>query len=306
MRTLTDISADAESLNAKIIEALNATPPCSGTAFHYTTTSGLRGILSSKRVWATDHRYLNDGREMVMATTAVLAALTASRALELVELIDLIESNVKHPAFVASFSAEADSLEQWRAYGEDGQGFALGFEVLDRPRDHIWRNVSPAHWVRMEYSEPRQRDVAALFEGFVPLLAEAIACAGNGDSAPGKRAILGSLMSALAVANVMFKHHGFATEKEQRLFVIAWDATAQTALRLAALPESPLASRTTPHGEAKYIELPVGPSDDPFPLRRIVVGPKAKVGEDAVRAICNNAGLDPNTIELSRSELPYR
>jgi uncharacterized Fe-S radical SAM superfamily protein PflX len=35
--------------------------------FHYTTAEGLKGILTSQTLWATDFRYLNDTEELSQA-----------------------------------------------------------------------------------------------------------------------------------------------------------------------------------------------------------------------------------------------
>lgn len=39
----------------------------------------------------------------------------------------LTNEAVKDEVFVASFSKEGDSLPQWRGYGSNGQGVAIGF-----------------------------------------------------------------------------------------------------------------------------------------------------------------------------------
>jgi hypothetical protein len=44
--------------------------------YHYTTIEGLKGILESEEIWATDVDYLNDGSEYVYAERFIEDVLT--------------------------------------------------------------------------------------------------------------------------------------------------------------------------------------------------------------------------------------
>lgn len=41
--------------------------PIPSTLWHYTSYAALQGIISSKRVWATEYRFLNDREEFLHA-----------------------------------------------------------------------------------------------------------------------------------------------------------------------------------------------------------------------------------------------
>jgi hypothetical protein len=129
-----------------------------GLLYHYTSEGGLRGILESDRMWATDIRFLNDYTEFRQAfkeahvetlTDAFLEGLpdidnTARMVIEGVlskrnhaEILQIIEnSTLTNKAFVCSFTtlpqslgADAgDRLSQWRGYSHSSQGFSLGFD----------------------------------------------------------------------------------------------------------------------------------------------------------------------------------
>jgi len=45
------------------------------TLFHYTTASGLLGILNHAKIWATDLRFLNDSEELVYSQDVVAEAI---------------------------------------------------------------------------------------------------------------------------------------------------------------------------------------------------------------------------------------
>lgn len=88
-------------------------------------------------MWFTDYRFLNDPSElshgMDMAHSVLLDAQTGldNRAgLFLKCAADMFRSeNVEATLafFVASFSRARDDLGQWRAYADNGRGFAVGF-----------------------------------------------------------------------------------------------------------------------------------------------------------------------------------
>lgn len=101
--------------------------------YHYTDTSGICGILENSSIWATNYRFLNDlseGREAIDYAKKILDdRLSGSSGAEksLIERMRELDTFVSD-IFVCSFSAEKDSLSQWRAYcPQIGGGYALGF-----------------------------------------------------------------------------------------------------------------------------------------------------------------------------------
>ena len=102
--------------------------------YHYTTQSGLVGIVQSESLWLTDVRYLNDASEYVYALH--LAGLATDEALTLHDrpmwlLREAISSSLRSVAdqvMVASLSEEGDLLSQWRGYCRSGTEVAIGFD----------------------------------------------------------------------------------------------------------------------------------------------------------------------------------
>jgi len=45
--------------------------------YHYTTASGLLGILRDRRIWMTDIEFMNDAAELAYARPVVLDSLRA-------------------------------------------------------------------------------------------------------------------------------------------------------------------------------------------------------------------------------------
>lgn len=103
--------------------------------YHYTSLSGLMGIIESKGLYATDIRFFNDAAEM--AHTAHLIqeeiAIRMERPSSDHKLLEQLRRWVNdrltngHMQFVASFTANGSILSQWRGYCPRGQGVSLGF-----------------------------------------------------------------------------------------------------------------------------------------------------------------------------------
>src|ERR1700682_4407016 len=113
--------------------------------YHYTSKSALLNILKTKRMWATDLRFMNDPEELEYSLKVIESVIdsTALRqrdselALWLMffkrQLRDVI---AKSTFYSISLCENADDREQWREYGINGDGFALGWSV-DSPHPEI-------------------------------------------------------------------------------------------------------------------------------------------------------------------------
>ncbi|MBL0318465.1 MAG: DUF2971 domain-containing protein [Alphaproteobacteria bacterium] len=123
--------------------------------FHYTGEAGLHGILSSKSLWATHFRFLNDLEEFSLLGKALrpyLKGVDENIPQEVYEHLDeFIKKHFKEiiepvaPAYItcfcpakhlnddsdeARFELQNGRLSQWRGYGQDG-GYAIEFKAKD-------------------------------------------------------------------------------------------------------------------------------------------------------------------------------
>jgi hypothetical protein len=112
--------------------------------YHYTTASGLLGILRDRRIWMTDIEFMNDAAELAYARPVVLDSLRARadeiappdedsadgmRAATLRNAAGELEpSSQNYHVYATCFCEKGDLLSQWRAYGGDG-GYAIGFRT---------------------------------------------------------------------------------------------------------------------------------------------------------------------------------
>jgi hypothetical protein len=103
--------------------------------WHYTTWSGLEGILTDHELWASRIGYLNDEQEFVLAQrvfrAAVKKAVGPKNLHKVAAQIGRLERAIRrlgsHSICVTSFSYARDSLSQWRAYASQ-VGFSVGFD----------------------------------------------------------------------------------------------------------------------------------------------------------------------------------
>lgn len=105
--------------------------------FHYTSSAGLLGIVSSATMWMSDSKSLNDEKELryfkdIVELAAENLCNNAANS-ELSEAYKDIVARLGRYAhvvtggiFVLSFSEHRDQLSQWRAYSGKSPGYSLG------------------------------------------------------------------------------------------------------------------------------------------------------------------------------------
>jgi Protein of unknown function (DUF2971) len=101
--------------------------------YHYTSLDVLEKITNSGCIWATDVNFLNDKTEYKNAREFIEANLR-ERIGNKKETDGAVDLHIEalgirirsEDVFVTSFSTDGDSLSQWRGYGSNGQGVAIG------------------------------------------------------------------------------------------------------------------------------------------------------------------------------------
>jgi|ERR1051326_2629036 hypothetical protein len=126
-----------KSLRAVRHGTTRATPP---TLYHYTTSPGLLGIISSGYLRATNFSFLNDSSEVRYGLELVMSRFDAeSREREENDRISLIlgvagrvwmeeVANLAN-TYVACFTEARDDLNQWRGYGGAADRYCVGFDT---------------------------------------------------------------------------------------------------------------------------------------------------------------------------------
>lgn len=111
--------------------------------YHYTSMSGLLGIVTSAKLRASHIYYLNDQSEQRHVWLIIkglienrLAQCIPDREKKLLEdlwpAVEIVsnpsEKNQLSTHYVSSFSKNGDALSQWLSYCPHGNGFSIGFD----------------------------------------------------------------------------------------------------------------------------------------------------------------------------------
>jgi hypothetical protein len=280
--------------------------------YHYTDGNGLKGILASGQVWFTDYRHLNDpselthGIDMARDVARLLGTGADGRVRLFLEnfadLFTLRNFDTALEFFIASFSRARDDLGQWRAYSDNGRGFAIGFA----PR--LFRIADPVPVRLPEFVRPiryRTDDVCgrhkSALEQAVAIFLDTVNA--NADLMRDKTVgipfmdqfVREIIAQPLVWHCLTSKHPAYAHEQEVRLVImgVAGQLSAHVTTRLRGSEIVPYIAHSMPLRE-------------PHHIAEIVVGPAAPLdAERTVRTLLASLGLDPNT-PIGRSDIPYR
>lgn len=107
----------------------SALKPYYGDVYHYTSSAGLLGIVSTGQLRASEASALNDLAEIEVGWEAIEKWVSGRRGSKGVEhiagLIKDARRDPKHQVFVLSGTTAGDDANQWRLYADDGKGYAL-------------------------------------------------------------------------------------------------------------------------------------------------------------------------------------
>lgn len=269
--------------------------------FHYTTQSGLLGIIKTRELWATHTRYLNDSQEYVHALQIAreqLALLASIRNVP-AEAITAVEHMAKLVAkddvarvnvCVASFSESRDSLSQWRAYGGKESAFAIGMQgsYLKRLTSGLGFSFAPCI-----YSSQKQG--IAMQELMIEVAEELIKLRSGSEEEQHRYQLGGRLRRSLHRFAPLLKDPSFHEEQEWRV----------VSSPLTCLDER-FDFRTGNSHLVPYFRVPLITDEIPFQLHEIVIGPTRdpELSRASVKSLLVREGLD--NVPVSISEVPYR
>lgn len=246
-------------------------PDLPRTLYHYSSGDGVRGIITSKTLWATDWRYTSDKtefsypREVLGRVAERMKATDASDdARWVLETVAgaLVHASTGLPLYVACFCTEDDLPSQWEAHAGRGRGFALGFDraglyEATRPNDYNLGSLI--------YEVAGQE---ALLER---VLTEAISLIPQyrGETAV-TRTLLFGIGITLALTGI--KNPRYSDEHEWRLMRQELDANSPQRWRThdgRRIPYDTFSLENSATGESLLTEIIAGPSASPGSVEEI-------------------------------------
>ncbi len=300
--------------------------------YHYTSMDTLLKIAATNVIRATSIRYLNDVTERLLLFEELRArlALTLERPLPKSELFAAaLESGMTQQSesfsllpFVASFSASADSLPQWRAYCPHGNGVAIGIrtESLHRAKPRLRDTSAPNRWRKptidfdsVLYHLPGSIDSLDRILEAVSEKADNYLLNQDGDDIdPSWLEFLNMLGPSLESQASLVKHSSFASEEEFRLVVnnitvngvVDYRASGSTLVPFTEVdlpnPTGFLDRPSYAFGGMKRLE-----GAKPYFIESITVGPTPhdELSCDALRYRFRSSQYD---VDVSPSRVPFR
>lgn len=267
--------------------------------FHYTSVEGLKGIIESQELWATNLAYMNDTREMHTGSAVIQEILAADidhatdqQTKKLLQALQ--EYSGKSPiknAHAVCFSKNGDQLSQWRGYGSNGKGYAIGFDPSALESDLTEGFLLSG----CLYHKPQQEEgIRKHINMSLEFTSRYIS---NNDLKPDGKVfwiIVRGLLVVLDHMLVSVKHAAFVEEEEIRLHNSA-----------AIADPNSVRFRTSNGMLIPYI--PVRPSSGKrLPIRKIIVGPNSRVDRAIAALKLYLASTGYQDIAVEKSTIPYQ
>ncbi len=195
--------------------------------YHYTDAEGLHGIIKRRQVWATSYRFMSDAREIKYGYDLISEVYPSvdisdpqSLPPDFVKKMQdsRIAEMIRHwegfydfdGLFVASFSADGDSLGQWRGYAGLNSGYSLGF------RYDAFKSIADTQLVTCSYNKEKQKkELKSIIDRYLPDLRIMF----NDPDPFNFRNLATEAAKEMPGLFAKFKHQAFKDEKEWRLVV---------------------------------------------------------------------------------------
>jgi Protein of unknown function (DUF2971) len=267
------------------------------TLYHYTNSEGLLGILKERALHVTSLHCLNDSTEFSYAFH-VTQRITEELSGEYPGLSGSVKSALEtrlrtfpwQSRFVACFSEEGDSLNQWRAYAGQG-GVALGFsfatlEAVAKNNDlALGRCIYTA-------DEHKQAVLQALDTTFKR---------GRGfDPSTGlwSQRFINEFLVRIRETAATIKHESFRQEREWRL--VTPESIPSAGSRLTFRSGFPLV--------ALFITIALAKKGEALPISEVRLGPASSdpLAKAIVRDLLASHGCTLDPARVRTSEVPYR
>jgi len=272
--------------------------------YHYTSFSGLLGIVGIRALWASDIRYMNDSSEL--KHTADLLRTEISRRLGaghgrhhlFDQFLDWFTYRITngHMLFASSFRANGNLLSQWRGYSRLGKGVSLGFSP-----DYILRCAGHHSFQigRCIYDCEQQKQLIRRVVDAVESLAEAHGLDGDGRSNESSYLSIFQLIESdlLRIAAIL-KHPSFREEEEWRIVSpVVTDYLA-----------APVLFREGTSMLVPYIQFQLmAENDSPICLDHMFLGPTPNItiSMNSLTMFLAKNGIQPRN-GISYCQIPFR
>lgn len=305
---LEEFNDEAAEIVHSFLATLESQPP-PPIIYHYTNDVGLKGILETGQLWLTDIFSLNDPSELTHGFSVAINALTSKVASDSAvgekfakKFAAFAEQGaipkVAH-FFMCSFSSSGDDLGQWRAYADNGRGYAVGFDAKALEDGYTKQGGIPIPNNSTFHITYNDAQLLGIQDQIVEKMHDLIMLPAGRKL---KNAAINVYMAELQMLFTLhilqtilfFKHEAYANEREFRF------------LQIHKANEPPTVEvRARRYGLVKYRKFDWR-SVAADALKKIVVGPAADYGTATQFAKDCLSLFHHGNVEVTRSEIPYR
>jgi len=208
------------------------------TVYHYCPVEALFSVISNQNLWLTSLSSSNDQRELEIAEEVLLNSLKKltekGQLKEEAQILLNISNTAAHSEtyqsdyayYALSFVNEKDSLSHWERYGNQMRGVSIAFNIKAIQNlfsdlnfseiTHRWLRIVKVLYTLEEQIEYANEVITALLKDTFIINDDAI------DTLDDIYEI--TYNSLLGTLKPIFKHKGFAGERECRLYFEAGEA----------------------------------------------------------------------------------
>ena len=280
--------------------------------FHFTDPQGLLGIVEGNSLWASNADFLNDSSEPSYAWSVLKAFLdefsfslpSGSAAKTAMNgfwdwAMNMHKAQGPH-VYVFCLSEHDDLLSQWRGYGAQGAGYAVGFSG---PRlAELLQAGQGNYLIKVVYDESQQKQEAKdVFEEMVSIIDKAekthgpISNTSGGDNTASiVDRLRWAVLSEIIRLRAKFKTPAFGEESEWRVVQFVHPRASNPAIHF----------RVGVEVVKPYLELELG--KDKLPIEQVRIGPTLDPTLARQSLDLLFAKREHKNVTIIESTVPYR
>ncbi len=279
--------------------------------YHYTNVNGLIGIIESKKIWATDSRFLNDFSEISYGVELVKDILDdaikkeeSGIILKFLKECKSFDTNIKglFEIYITCFCEDGNLLSQWRGYGDRGDGYSIGIEIEKIKRFEYQIGV-------VIYSKEEQKFIMnSIIQYYSNILKEMLRQIGE-EHAEGLITTFVQYCSFFLLKTIcMFKHPSFEEEKEWRLVELKVNYRNELLEGMDVYYLDKIKFRSGNEYLIPYLEIDLATekSNNTIPIKKVIYGPSK---QSELKKIALEQFMKKNNyldIKIIDSDIPFR
>jgi len=284
------------------------------TIYHYTDLNGLIGILESQTLFSTHINFLNDRKEfqygLDLIESVLIESNNAVHKKMLAELNKKVENLKNLEKYVTCFSRNGDLLSQWRSYGNQGKGVAIGFNPIEITES--FQEI--LHSSNILYDEKDQKEIIREIIKISIEYFNENKIFYDWEGCDYNFMISKAIIEFLECMVIGWKHPSFSEEKEFRLeydvdYLSNKKSNKEILFRISdrlLIPYIKLYSKYSENNDESSEHIKHTDSDQKLPITKIILGPSLdfESNEMAIQMLLRKNGF--NDIEIKASQIPYR